>query len=39
MLLFQVVVGFAWWAFGVYISARPDDFLRKTQFPWTKLPV
>ena len=32
------IIALLWLASGVYITAKPDRFIRNTQFPWTKMP-
>jgi hypothetical protein len=36
---FLLIIALFWLASGMYITVRPDRFIRDTQFPWTKLPT
>ncbi len=37
---FFILLGALFWlASGVYVTLNPKNFLRKTQFPWSKLPL
>lgn len=37
-VIFFLVFGLAWLAFGIFMVARPQSALHDTQWPWTRLP-
>jgi uncharacterized protein YjeT (DUF2065 family) len=36
--IFLLAIGLAWLGSGLFLLARPESALRKTQWPWTRLP-
>ena len=36
--IFLLAIGLAWLGSGLFMLARPESALRKTQWPWTRLP-